>query len=233
MHPRTLGALYLVAGFLMLNISSIVVISDAAESSASSSIDAVDGHGELPAWMCDRGTDTRRYCVWSGPFGSTYRVTVEGYLPRSLEVYPLISAKLRPDEDMQRSPTVIIRPTVKALDTLSRCDADLCGTFTLCELDAKECETFIREAGEPRSFLVGWAQAVPRGLVQDWQLELTTEEDDASTLAATILKWKNWARFPPGARSGPHEVPPLRPGMQLRAEVRSQANKSVACKIFG
>ena len=240
---RPLAALYVVAGFLMLNLSSIVVITDEGTIAGDVTVETLDSEGQVQDWLCERGDGPWRFCVWTGPFGSSYRVSVRGYLPRSVDVYPLTGLKLRPGEDLRRSPTVLIRPPFKALDTLSRCDdapaeegGRRCGHFTLCKYEDTGCKQILADEGYAGSFLVGWPQAVPRGLVQDWQFELTVQGTNTGspTFADTILKWKNFKSFVPGSGSGTSGVPPLTPGTRLRAEVRSKSREQnlVACKIF-
>lgn len=243
LHWRTLAVLYAIAGFLMLNLSSVMVLKDHGDLATTVSIEAVDGLGQVQDWVCDHGDGPWRFCVWSNPFGSSYRVTAEGFLPRVVEVYPLVGATLQLGEDLQRSPTVLIRPPFKALDTLSRCDdatstqqPKKCGQFTLCQMDKDGgCADILTAEGHANSVLVGWPQAVPRGLLQDWLLELRAQQVDVNTpiSAQAIIEWRDFKAFVPGTEvAAGRRVPPLLPGTTLRAEVRSQEHNLVACKVF-
>jgi len=242
LHWRVLAVLYIVAGYLVASFSSVIVASDGAALSQDITIKTIDGSGEALSWLCKSDEIQRRFCVGAGLFGSTYQLSVAGYLPRSIEVYPLVGARVRPEEDLRRSPTVLIRPSRKALNTLGQCDESdetngekRCGYFELCHLKSEEkCKILVSRPGHVGSFLVGWAQSLPSGLLLDWQLELTVQkaDADAASYADTLLKWRNYELFSPGALAGINKVAPLEPGMLLRARVYSKADKVAACKLF-
>ncbi|MCP4767468.1 MAG: hypothetical protein GY875_14480 [Gammaproteobacteria bacterium] len=238
---RVLTILYLTVGFMMVSLAAVVVVSDGSPLPSGIEIAAIDDISRPPSWLCDSSESVYRECVWVALFGSSYRLDVPGYLPRLIEVYPLVGARVRPEEDLRRSPTVLFRPNRIALNTLKRCeDPEIpgpercCARFELCHMKLPTlCTPLVSKTGHTGSFLIGWSKSLPSGLTQDWQFELMAREFDVDTaLADTLLKWKHYAVFPPSVKRGYNRVSPLKSGMKLRARVYSKAGKVVACKLL-
>lgn len=228
---RSLAGLYLVSAFVMLTISSVTVIPTLDWQGRKVELHPIDAE-ENPQTiqLCDQ---IHRQWVWVSPFGRTYRVKVEGYLPNSFEVYPMAGATIRPDKDLQRSPTILIRPTIEALHSLRQCESEegvkRCGWFRLCKVEPNaECTEIARKHGYSSSFLIGWPQAVPQDLLAHWRLELSVlvPQDAQKTVAETILAWKDTMLLSP--------KPSVEVGMTLRAEVytKSREKELVAAKTF-
>ena len=233
---RLLAGLYVVAVFAMLTISSVTIISDPGEQGRKAVLQPVDTTQN--AIELDLDSQATRRWVWVSPFGRIYGVMVDGYLPNSIEVYPLLGATVHPQRDLQRSPTILIRPSIKALQSLKQCETGegqpeasvrRCGWFRLCEVDQSgDCMEIARIAGHSSAFLIGWPQAMPQGIMQDWRLELTISgvSKAPEIEAATIKAWKEPKLLSPDA------LPKV--GSQLRAEVytKSREKEIVADKTF-
>jgi hypothetical protein len=186
----------------------------------------------------DLDSQAARHWVWVSPFGRIYRVMLDGYLPDLIEIYPLLGATVKPEHDLQRSPTILVRPTVKALQSLGQCETVLsqtggsvkrCGWFRLCEIDESgKCNEIARVEGHSSAFLVGWPRAMPQGIMQDWRLELTISGASKVPVieAATIKAWKAPKLLNPD--------PSPKIGSRLRAEVytKSEEKEIVASKTF-
>ena len=233
---RLLAGLYVGALFAMLTISSVTIIPEPGGTGRKAVLLPVDATRK--AIELDLDTQAARHWVWVSPFGRIYRVMLDGYLPGSIEVYPLLGATIRPERDLQRSPTILIRPTIKALQSLAQCETrssptgtsvEKCGWFRLCEIDKSDkCNEIARVEGHSSAFLVGWPRAMPQGIIQDWRLELTISGAGKvpEIEAATIKAWKTPRLLNPDS--------PPKVGTKLRAEVytKSEEKEIVASKTF-
>ena len=231
---RVLGLAYLAAAFLMLNLSSIVIIEEGASASATPTVAPIGSTVGIQEWSCERGKGPWRYCLWTGPFGSNYRVSVDGYMPQVVEVFPLTGRRIVPSRDLKRSPTALIRPSVDGLNSLNRCEPvegqpnkQRCGEFTLCRLEENACDVILRLENHAGSFLIGWPKAVPPGLIHDWRLELLAagkdETRDAQVFSDTLLKWKYHRAFVPNRADD--AIAALEVGSRWRAQVRAKTEE--------
>lgn len=208
-----------VALLLVLLYSSVTVIpgSDlpAGGGKLAARLATVDGV-ELDEQQLQSKTPARFLPSRTSPFGRAYRLTVEGYVPETVTVYPIVGLNVTPDRDLRRSPSVLFRPSIAGVEALASE-----GTFTLVWRPASGPPQSLMppQSGHRGSFLVGRDQPVPATAGASWRLELTAATVQEPTLSRMIQAWTRYRHVAP--------TTPLAPGMALVAEIRSRVDKPV------
>lgn len=92
---------YLSAGIVVLVWSSLVIIADDASATGpvATRLVALDGHGATAERTLMPRGEPARFVVTSNPFGRVFRLEVAGYVPQTVEIYPVTrttSARIRP-----------------------------------------------------------------------------------------------------------------------------------------
>lgn len=175
------------------------------------------------------GSPPRFPCPISA-FGSPLRVSVPGYLPETIYVYPFVGATVNVERELRPAPTVLLRPPVGALPFLER------GKL-IVQTNLEDAA--VEQEGHRGSFLVGRMQSIPLEYVGVWRLELealalfeTPQEDDAAAaqrqavarqqeIARTLQEWRRPERV--------LTERPLEPGQILRAAVVAPNGSIKAC----
>jgi hypothetical protein len=208
-------------GIFALSYSSVMVIS--ADGKVPQGVRLVPlGGGGKPFAI----GDPQRLVVYTGPFGQTFRLEVPGFLPKVVSVPVLQGLRVVPESDLQRTPTLLLRPPSSVLKLLAVPGASLRlqvwkegagwrphGSFT--------CARTPCPAG---SYLVGRSQPVPPELLAQWRMELQANSSEEGEIARVLLAWKN-----PRHLKG---VPAVTPEMLVRVEAFSRAHKRVASASF-
>ena len=165
--------------------------------------------------------DPYRYLVTTSPFGTPYRVEAKGYLPKTLDVFPLWGVTVDPERDLRAAPSVLFRPDSDALGAL-----DDGGYIVITLLRDGKQQLIACGAKTRSSFLIGRMEFLSATLVQafrdDWTLELKGGSEDETHTAQTLLQWRYPRRLPLFG------IPDLQPQMRLEAEVYSRTGTPVA-----
>lgn len=209
-----------VAVLLALLYSSITMIPDndgpASGGKLSTRLATVDG-AVLDEQQLQPKKSTRFVPLRTSPFGRPYRLTVDGYLPETVNVYPVIGLNVTPDRDLRRSPSVLFRPSLDGVQTLASE-----GTFTLVWRQtggSPSVPLVPPQSGQRGSFLVGRDQPIPATASASWRLELTSAAVQDPILSRMIQAWSRYKHVVPTTQ--------LAPGMALVAEIKSRTEKTV------
>jgi hypothetical protein len=206
-----LAILYVVAVILGLTYSSIMIIPETVEAPLKVTFAAVESPMDRKETTIEPKGAVLPFVVRTNPFGRPYRITVNGYLPETFDVYPLVGVKVIPGRQLRRSPSVILRPPIIALRSLE--DG---GSIVICG-NGKQIAEDKKHRG---SFLLGRAQPIPTSYFDNWKLELVGAGLTQTVMAQTLLEWNRPKVLSPKSD--------LEPGMTLVAKVLSKANNPVA-----
>ena len=207
--PHAACAITILAGTVVFCVSSVLVIPEEVGTSGGYQLRAVsDSVARDPITE-----DPLRFMVWSGPFGRQYELTAPVYLPEIIDVHPVTGVTIRPGRDMRPVPSALFRPPAKALTYLS---SD--GYFVLEREDGTELARGVCD--DECSFVIGLQQPLPEMWRQLWRWELEGQGLQPSVISRTMRAWHRLEQV---------ELPePLKPGMKLRAFIRSAGNKERA-----
>jgi hypothetical protein len=212
---QVLVVLFLLAFGLGLVYSSVMVIPDSNDPSASISITPADRLDRKHIETLDPKEGVRRFRVVTSPFGRPFRIELEGYAPETLDVYPFVGLKVRAGKELRRSPSLLLRLPPVAVASLKNG-----GKLVVIRRIGNDGETLATDT-EPRSaFLVGRAHSIPPSSYGIWRMELQAAGSDERGIAQSIMGWSRPKVLRP--------LTTLEPGMMILAEVRSRANKRVA-----
>jgi hypothetical protein len=217
---------YLSAALVALAWSSLVVLGDDAGATSPASVrltpfDAPDDAATRT--LLPRG-EPARFVVTSSPFGRVFRLEVDGYVPETVEIYPVLGRRISPARDLRRSPTVLLRLSQLALGSFQdQTGGELVITRIMAGNPAGE--VVARTKQQRAAFLLGRAQRVPAGFAAGWRIELLARGVRDETLAAKhLVSWKEPAVLAPSVV--------LEPGMPLRAQLFNAAGNVVASSDF-
>jgi hypothetical protein len=158
----------------------------------------------------------RRFIVTTTPFSKRYRVQVDGYLPATFDVPPLVGQSVAVSRDLRPVPAVLFRPPLPALALLEH------GRFSLYVKEGKTRKQIGGLEGTRASFLLGRVRPIPADWMMLWRFELESDGADRPQVARTLLDWTRKAVVDSSVE--------VAPGMTLVAEVRSRSDKLVACR---
>ncbi|HXK10538.1 MAG TPA: hypothetical protein VMT70_12890 [Vicinamibacteria bacterium] len=122
-----------------------------------------------------------RFFVSVNPLGTPFRLRVRGFVPASFEVSPLVGRTVRL-EDLRPSPSVLVRPSLLAVRELEQ------GRIVV-RRDG-ERGPLIASSDGPTSALVGPRRPLPADMLEEWKLELESQEVVGAPAAAAFLAWK-------------------------------------------
>jgi hypothetical protein len=221
---RLLLVLYLVLVAVATTLTSIVVSVDEGTRTARAGLSALDAPGSPPWQLKGAGKDElARFVVPTGPFGRPFRLTVDGYVPQTIEAFPPLGVRLRPGRDLRRSPSVLLRFSELAVGSWREVSG---GELRIVELGATGEEALLLQVTKPvEALLLGRDQPVPAMWVSNWRMELLAAQvTDEYLLARQLVAWRRPPQFQP--------VVGLQPGMRLRATLMNVHKKVVAQADF-
>jgi hypothetical protein len=225
---RAIAIGYLSAALVALAWSSLVVLGDDAGASGPATVrltalDAPADAAMRTRTLLPRG-EPARFVVTSSPFGRVFRLEVDGYVPQTVEVYPLLGRRISPARDLRRSPTVLLRLSQLALGSFQDQGG---GELVITRITAGNAAgEVIARTKQPRAaFLLGRAQRVPAAFAAAWRTELLAlGVRDETLVAKHLVSWKEPAVLAPAVV--------LEPGMPLRAQLFNAAGNVVASSDF-
>src|ERR1039458_4336421 len=211
--------LYLVIAVPMLLFSSVTVANDTPEVLTATLAPAQQVHDDKPGAQGGNPSDRtfkdsgqRILLSWvpTSPFGETYLLTVDGYLPQMIKIFPLTGVTISPRRDLLPSLSVLFRPDADGLRTL----ADGGRLEVWSEAGGKRTPVATSMPRSPVSILVGNDPPISPTLVENWRLELMAKELKPDMIAKRLQQWK--------APDRPQSGIPLQPGMILGAELKTR-----------
>jgi hypothetical protein len=227
--PPLLVVAWVVALVLALTLSSVTVVPEAG----TGKFDALLTPGaEAHPLACDTCTRTSKeggavhFLVPTSPFGRPMRLSVAGYVPAILDVYPFAGRRVVLGTEMRPSPSVLLRLPVSAHALLGE------GTRLVVHRlvgDRKALVADVATKTNRSSFLLGRRREVPATLRRNWENELEADGLNRSrpeTAAQQAMMLKEW-RTPLGL---PTDVP-LEPDMTLVAELLASGEPAATATL--
>jgi hypothetical protein len=216
-------AAWLVALVLGLTLSSVTVVAEAEGKSFKAALTpGVEPRAPDKSAYYESENGVLRRVVPTNPFGRVMRLSVPGYIPTTLDVYPLAGRRVVLGTDMLPSPSVLLRLPAQAHGQHAE------GTFFVVRRVVGDQRTQIARLPRKQNtsaFLFGRPREVPSSLRRDWDIDLEAEGVmRGSAERATMLK--EW-RDPTPLETG---VTP-EPGMTIDAELLAPAGV-VASAMF-
>jgi hypothetical protein len=216
---RAIAIAYLLFGAVMVTWTSVLVLAEDGSRLGRVTLKALDSafaapHVETPA----EKDKPARFVLPVTPFGRPYRLEVDGYLPQTIEVYPIVGARVRPGVDLRRSPSVLLRFSQVAMGSWK----DVGGAeLRVVSIGAGGEQTLLASTRTPANALfLGRAQPIPADWPNVWQTELQSRAVSDKLAAAQLLAWREWAVLPLSGR--------LEPGELLRVTLTNAQNHVVA-----
>lgn len=204
-----LGVGYLVLSIVLLTWTSVVVLAEDGGQLGRVGLQALDS-AKAPSDSIAPAIkgDPARFVLASHPLGRPFKLELEGYVPKVVEVYPIVGLRIRPSVDLKRAPSVLLRFSGVAKGSWS----DVGGAeLRLVLVSLSGSERVVAAYKDPvGALLIGRGQPVPSLWASNWQTELVAKGvTDPKLAARDLLAWKQPKVLQ--LASG------LEPGMHLRA----------------
>jgi hypothetical protein len=205
--------LFVAVAIPMSLFSSVSVLNDPLGSALSASLAHADQQVGQPKKLdnlSDPSKGVQFTWVSTSPLGRPYRLSVAGYLPQTVQVFPLWGLTVSPRRDLRPSLSGLFRPGADGLRTLA--DG---GCFIAWREQGKQRIKIA--SGKPdrkASLLVGNEQPISPALFENWRMELAAQQLTSDAIDARILIWKL-----------PYQLSsaiPLEPQTTLVAEVQTR-----------
>lgn len=221
---RVLAILYLALGTVALTWTSVVILAEDGSRLGRVALHALDNPAAAADLVAPQAKgEPARFVIASHPFGRPFRVELEGFVPKVVEVYPLVGLRLRPSIDLRRSPSVLLRFSGVAKGSWN----DVGGAeLRIVAVGVAGDDKLIANVKEPAgALLLGRGQPVPASWSSQWQTELLAKGvTDQTQAARELLSWKQPRVLP--LASG------LEPGMQLRVTLVNEQKNVIARAEF-
>lgn len=204
---RVIVVAYFLCATVMLTWTSVVVLAEDGGRLARVTLRALDGASATPHVRTPVDKDKpARFVLPATPFGRPYRLEVEGYVPKTIDVFPILGARVRPGTDLRRSPSVLLRFTEIALGSWKDAGG---AELRVVALGAGGTQTLLASSRTPASALfLGRAQAIPADWQATWRTELQARAVGDALAARQLLAWRETGVLPLAAG--------LEPGQALR-----------------
>lgn len=192
---RAIVIAYLLFGAVMLTWTSVLVLAEDGSRLGRVTLKALDGgsatlHVETPT---DKDKPAR-FILPITPFGRPYRLEVEGFVPKTIEAWPILGVRVRPGIDLRRSPSVLLRLSEIAMGSWKdEGGADL----RVVSVGMRGEEALIASTRTPaNAFFLGRAQPVPADWATTWKTELQSRAVNDQLAARQILEWRQSVVLP-------------------------------------
>ncbi len=220
---RAIAVAYLLFGAVMLTWTSVLVLAEDGSRLGRVTLKALDGgsateHVQVPT---DKAAPAR-FILPVTPFGRPYRLEVEGFVPQTIEVWPILGVRVRPGIDLRRSPSVLLRLSAIAMGSWK----DVGGAeLRVVAVGVRGEETPLASTRTPADALfLGRAQPVPADWPATWRTELQSRAVSDTLAARQILAWRQVAVLP--VSTG------VAPGQSLRVTLTNDQQHVVARSEF-
>lgn len=121
-----------------------------------------------------------RFTKFIAPFGNRFRLNVEGYQAYSFDLYPWVSKKIKINEDLQVSPSVIMRIPAELHRYLNKTRFDV---YYNDSLIAK------KETGTNGTLIIGKEIQIPIENIDRWIIELKSKLSEEKEVYKRLLTW--------------------------------------------
>ena len=187
---RVIAVAYLLCATVMLTWTSVVVLAEDGGRLGRVTLRALDGASAAPHVQTPADKDKpARFVLPANPFGRPYRLEVEGYVPRTFDVYPIVGTRVRPGVDLRRSPSVLLRFSEIAVGSWKDAGG---AELRVVAVSAGGAETLLASSRTPASALfLGRAQAVPADWQATWRTELQARAVSDVQAARQLLAWRD------------------------------------------
>jgi hypothetical protein len=221
--PR-LFILYLALGIVSLTWTSIVILPESGLTLGKATlIDLDDPAATTPLIDAALDKDSGRTVVATGPFGRAFRLSIEGYVPQTVEAYPLIGLRVRPSRDLRRSPSFLLR--LSKLAEGSWRDVKGATLRVTAKMPDSSDAVIFQSTTPAAALLVGREQAIPLAWNDHWRLELLAAGvRDDGLIASHIVGWRKPFGFKPESS--------LQPGVTVLATLVNPQQQEIARREF-
>ncbi len=216
-----LWAAFLVATLLF---SSLTIVGEPGGRLAAVTVVPQDTDAPEPtARTAGPGDRQLRIPLLTSPLAGPYVVRADGYLPTSVDVLPLVGARLRLGRDVARVPSLLIRPAGDLLDALR-----LAGQLQVLRRTDELREIARSQPGDYGSFLIGPAQPTLRDYLSNWERELVVQGvSGAVGVNRHLLDWQRVHSLPTREALGPGDTVVVR---VLSRAGRTMAEKEIVLR---
>jgi hypothetical protein len=204
---RVIAVAYFLCATVMLTWTSVVVLAEDGGRLGRVTLRALDGASATPQAQAPVDKDKpARFILPATPFGRPYRLEVEGYVPKTIDVFPILGVRVRPGTDLRRSPSVLLRFTEIALGSWKDAGG---AELRVVAVGAGGTQTLLASSRTPANALfLGRAQAIPADWQATWRTELQARTVGDALAARQLLAWRETGVLPLAAG--------LEPGQALR-----------------
>lgn len=181
--------LYLSLGAVALTWSSVLVLAEEGKGVGAVTLRALDA-ASAPALSVDARdkSEPARFVVASRPFGRSFSLQVDGYVPQVIEVYPVLGLRVRPSRDLRRTPSVLLRFSGLAVGAWKDSGG---AEFRVLAIDAQGGERLLTSTKETAwALLLGRGQAIPSTLTADWRGELIVKGVQGAQQELHVREWR-------------------------------------------
>jgi hypothetical protein len=114
------------------------------------------------------------------PFGRTFILKAKGYQPLKFQVYPWIGKRITLENDLQISPTVIVRVPVEYFMQLPRAKLNV-------KINDKQVKTY--DLDNHATLILGQIPEIPEEYFDKWYAELRGSYEESVTIYKSLNKW--------------------------------------------
>ena len=219
---RLLLILYLALGVVSLTWTSVVVQGDDSSPVGRASLLALDDPQARPIEKTsDDKKEPLRFVIPTRPFGRSFLLTLDGFVPQTIDAFPLLGVRVRAGQDLRRAPSALLRLSELATGSWAEAGG---AELRVVIVRAGQAETVLLETKKAASaILLGREQPVPSAWLTQWRLGLIAAQvTDEPTIARQLIAWRQPVVHQPSVG--------LQPGMSLRATLTSARSKKVVAR---
>lgn len=185
LNQRVIGILYLLSFIVAMTVTSIHIMPLADNNIRNVSLTALNAEKPISTAQTQPSKPTR-FLVFINPFSNEYTLGLAGYLDKVIALQPFIGTTIVPKRDLMQQPTLLFRPAGQSNALLANK-----GWFELYRQNkAGKFEKLTEQQGKSAWFH-GPVRQQPSSLHNDWRLELTATNTNATTAAILLLRWRN------------------------------------------
>ena len=205
LRTSVLTLLYLAAAVWAATNSSVSVIPPRAGDSLEIEVTEIGDVVPLASETVEPGGNQKRMRMRTGPFGREFRLSVRGFVPKTIVVYPLAGTVIDIEKDLTPLPTLLFRPPVIALAAIN--DG---ASFKVFNIDGDEC-VLLDKSKSKSSMMLGTERKISSTTRFLWNLELEAEGFEPEIRADTLLRWSRPTQL--------NSASPVEPGDRIYAVV--------------
>lgn len=203
--------LLIVVGTAYLFWPGFVLLQRVSSPPLAGRLTAVDNPNATKSFKVPAGAPEMVVAIGSGwRLEREYELWLEGYLRYFVTVRKRRKVVIDVERQLILSPSVLLRPAVDGLRSL-----DDGGRLCVWERRLDQRIPVARIESQSQSLLLGVDRQITPRLTENWRQFLTRRVADGETSEQIMSEWNDPVKFMPAS--------PLRPGIQLEAEIHSAA----------